>query len=222
MSDTTVTTEAPPPAANTPEARTPDGTLKSVTESTTPSETKTTETKPEAETKVEGAPEVYADFKLPEGFKANSEALKSVSATFKELNLTQDQAQKLVDAYTSNLIDVMKGPEEAYNTIREGWRKEVLSDATLATGGKMKPEVLQTIGRAIDSIGDAKVSQSFREIMDTTGVGDNPAFVKMFYHLAKASTEGTHVNGNGPSPGGQSHPNAKPTSIANAMFPNLK
>src|SRR6266852_5763511 len=51
---------------------------------------------PKKEEPVIGAPEKYADFRVPEGFKFDPEALTEAQATFKELGLTQDQAQKLV------------------------------------------------------------------------------------------------------------------------------
>src|SRR5712671_3512851 len=61
-------------------------------------ETKTGE-KPEGEKKAEtaGAPEKYEDFKLPEGVELAPEAVAEVSTLFKELGLSQANAQKLVD-----------------------------------------------------------------------------------------------------------------------------
>src|SRR6266850_2111484 len=124
MTDTTVTTD--PPQGNQPAARETDGTLKDQNpspETTTPTpekkpegqsfltqippkeepkpEPKEGDPKPEDKPKepAEGAPEKYADFKVPDGFKFDPTALTEAQATFKELNLTKDQAQKLVDTY---------------------------------------------------------------------------------------------------------------------------
>jgi hypothetical protein len=216
-----------------------DGTLKDQTQPlTSQTETKTepttkteteTKTEPKVETKVEPkagdkpvVPETYADFKVPEGFTLNKEALDAAVPIFKELGLTQDQAQKLVDIQTKREAELAKSGQGDYVAMRKGWRDEVLADTSLSAGGKVKPEVLQTIGRAIDGINNPKLAAEFRQVMDTTGVGDNPAFVRAFFAMAQQLTEGRPVQGAGPSPGGQTAPDAKPKSIANAMYPNLK
>src|SRR6266403_1426137 len=95
MSDTTVTTEAPLP--NSPEARTPMGELKDQAQptTTTPTDPTPPETTPAEPTP--GAPEAYTDFTLPEGVKLEGETLKSAQELFKDLNLPQDGAQRLVD-----------------------------------------------------------------------------------------------------------------------------
>jgi hypothetical protein len=152
----------------------------------------------------------------------NKEALEVAIPIFKELGLTQDQAQKLVNIQTTREAALSKLNQGDYASMREGWRKDVLSNPDLSAGGKVKPEVLQTIGRAIDGINDPKLAADFRQVMDTTGVGDNPAFVRTLFKMAQQLTEGRPVAARGPSPAGQVAPGTKPTSIANAMYPNLK
>lgn len=190
-----------------------------VTETKPAVETKPTETKPVEAGKV---PETYADFAVPEGMTLNKEAVAEALPLFKELGLTQEQAQKLVDVQTKREAALAKSNQGDYASMREGWRKEVLSDTSLSAGGKVKPEVLQTIGRAIDGLGDPKLSGEFRQVMDTTGVGDNPAFVRALFKLASQVTEGRPVAAGGPSVHGQKAPGEAPKSIASAMYPNLK
>src|SRR6185437_10360924 len=96
------TTETTPPLPNSPEARTPDGTLKDTistapTPETTPSESVT-------EPKTDGPPESY-DFKAPEGKELNSKFLDRATPVFKELGLSQANAQKLVDTYNELVGD---------------------------------------------------------------------------------------------------------------------
>lgn len=230
MSDasTTTTTTTPPvapPQPNTPEARTPTGELRDQTQpQTTPQTPATTTTPPTTTEPVVPpiVPEAYKPFTVPEGFALNKEVVDAAVPVFKELGLTQDQAQKLVDLQSKREAELSKAGQGDYASMREGWRKDVLADTALSSGGKVKPEVLQTIGRAIDGLGDPKLSGEFRQVMDTTGVGDNPAFVRAFFKLAQQVTEGRPVQGGGPSPKGQEAPGAKPTSIASAMYPNLK
>jgi len=197
---------------------------------TQPLTSQTTTTEPAATTTEPAAPavvppavaETYKPFTVPEGFTLNKEAVDAAVPVFKELGLTQDQAQKLVDLQVKREVEVSKAGQGDYASMREGWRKDVLADTNLSAGGKVKPEVLQTIGRAIDGIGDPKLAGEFRQVMDTTGVGDNPAFVRTLFKMASQLTEGRPVAAGGPSVHGQTPPGAKPTSIANAMYPNLK
>lgn len=228
MSDTTVTTETPTTPTestqgNDPALRTTEGTIQDQSSATT-----TPTEQPKAEDKstdkpepAAGAPETYADFTAPEGYTLSKDLIGEAAPIFKELNLSQDQAQKLVDFYAKTQTGPAEAQQAAYNETRQGWRNEVLKDTTLSTGNDLKPEVRAAIGRAVDSLGP-ELSKSFREVMDLTGAGDNPAFVKAMFEFSKFVTEGRPVSGKGPSAAGQANPSAAPKSIASAMFPNLK
>lgn len=211
------------PLGNSPGTREPTGEIKNLAEtsSETPKETqssaaaeKETSPKPEA-----GAPEKYEDFKLPEGFKINEKAMGEATALFKELNLPQEAAQKLLGVYVKQLQEASNAPFTAFEELRSNWRKEIISDPVYGDGTGLKPEVSAVIGRAIDSMG-VEEAKAFREAMEITGAGDNPAIFKGILALAKAATEGRPVLGRGPSPAGQSPPAARP-SAAKALFPNL-
>ena len=80
---------------NSPEARTSTGEL--IDQSAAP--------KPETPaTPGEGAPETYADFTVPEGSTVSKEVIgESATPLFRELGLSQDQAQKLVDFYSTQV-----------------------------------------------------------------------------------------------------------------------
>lgn len=164
-----------------------------------------------------GAPEKYADFTLPEGVQAHPEKMAVASALFKELNIPQEGAQKLVDLYAKELTEAAKLPLQNYADTRKAWQDTVTNDPEI--GSKLK-EVRITASRAIDLLGPALAKQ-FREAMDLTGAGDHPAFVKGFYKLGQILTEGRHVGGSGPSAHGQQAP-GKPTGTGPAaMYPNL-
>jgi len=175
--------------------------------------TKPTETKPDAK-----APDTYADFKAPEGYTVDPKAIEAAVPIFKDLGLSQDQAQKLVDFHTKQMIDAAKGPQQAYEALRTEWRDAVTNDPEM----KGKLDTIKTdIGRALNSLGDAKLASEFKAAMDLTGAGDHPAFVKAFWKLSQFVTEGTHVTGKGPSPQGQQAPGTGKPSPAAALYPNL-
>ena len=225
MPDTTVTIEAPMP--NSPEARTPTGELKDVSQTTTTTSTETIpETKPEptpTETKPEikpeaGAPEKYEDFKLPDGVKLEGETLKAATDLFKELGLPQANAQRLVDFHIAQLKAAAEAPDKALDDMRADWKTK--SEADPDIGPKAKA-IKETVGRALDTLGDAKLVADFRSLMDLTGAGDHPAFIKVIAKFAERVVEGRHVAGAQPSKFGQTAPgtNERPTA-AQALYPN--
>jgi hypothetical protein len=219
----------PQPQANTPEARNPDGTLKDPALATLKTQTENSETKPEAKpeakdptkdpAKPEGAPEKYADFKAPEGFELDPKALEVAAPIFKELNLSQEGAQKLIDFYAQQSKDAAEAPIKFYAEMRNGWRDTVIKNPELGNGRDgLKPEVSAHIAAAIDAMPNAK---EFRAAMTLTGAGDNPAFVAAMNWLGQQLSEGTLVPGSKPSPGGTRAPNSGPKSPAEALYPHL-
>ena len=224
-------------AATSPEgvARTPTGEIANVGsttgEGTTP-QTSTTPTetpslanqpgeslanqKPAAPTG-DGAPTEYSQFTVPDGYELDPGVAKEAAGIFKGMNLNQAQAQQLVDFYTQKSAESANQPFQAWNDMQEKWVAEVKADPLI--GPKLN-EVKTTIARAIDGLNDPKLAASFREAMDFTGAGNNPAFIKAFYKLAQMVTEGGHVAGGGPSAAGQKRAGEMP-SAAQAMYPNL-
>lgn len=226
------------PLLNEPEARTPTGEIKDQTTTTptsteapspTPTEPKPSEpsTKPslanekpaDAKPEPTGAPKEYEAFKVPEGFEMPEETTKEVTGLFKDLNLSQEQGQKLIDYYAKQSQEAVEAPYKLWEKTQEEWQNKVRLDPEI--GPKLN-EVRTTISKAIDGMGDAKLANEFRDAMDYTGAGNNLAFIKAFYRLAQMVTEGGHVSGTGPSKFGQSAPGtAERPTAARALYPNL-
>src|SRR6266403_3433252 len=218
MSDTTVTTEAPLP--NSPEARTPTGELKDASTTTT-TPTDPTPPEPPVEPKPEapvGAPEAYTDFTLPEGVKLEGETLKAATDLFKELGLPQANAQRLVDFHLGQIKAATEASSKAYDDMRAGWQTAAKADSEI---GPHMAKIKENVGRLYDAIGDAKLVGEFKQIMDLTGAGDNPAFIKVLNKLSSFVTEGRHVTGAQPSKFGQTPPGtSERPSAAHALYPN--
>lgn len=179
---------------------------------------KSTEKKPEESTK---APEKYADYTLPEGFTFDPESKGKADAIFKDLGLSQESAQKLVDFYIAQTTEAFNQPFEAYKEMTDGWRTESESHPDLR--GKLGPgqEVNVRISKALDSLGDSQLVNDFKSLMNITGAGNNQAFIRVIDRFAQRLTEGTNVAGNGPSKAGQSESKQAPPSTAAALWPNL-
>lgn len=219
---------------NAPEARNPDGSLKDGLSSATPETTSSTQStdptkqtllnkdqpgeRSESEKKLEaktGAPEKYEFKGLPEGLEVPEE----VHTMFKEQGLSNDGAQKLVDFYVKKSQEAAQAPFEYWRKMNEDWLGKIKGDPEYK--GDMK-NVVSSVSKLVDSIGDPALAKEFREGMDLTGAGNHPAFVKFMYRLAQQLNEGTYVKPGNASPFGQRQPGSgeKP-SAARALFPNL-
>ena len=203
-------------SGNSPEARTPDGTLKDQS-SSLPSETSDAKSTEPAAKPESSVPEKYT-FTAAEGKALDQSLVDKATPIFRELGLDQAAAQKLVDLYNSTLADRAQDGVKMVESMRAGWREQINKDPEM--GGRLET-ILADIGRFKDTL-DPKTKAEFNSAMDLTGAGDHPAFLRAFWKLAQANIEGKPVTGAGPSPHGQTRPgeNRRP-SLASAMYPNL-
>lgn len=140
------------------------------------------------EQKQEGAPDKY-EFKAGEGVELDTEALKDFEPVARELNLTNEQAQKLVDAYPKILAGVQQRQAEAWQKQTEGWAETVKADKEI--GGDKLTANLSAAQRALEQFGDPEL----KEYLDSTGLGNHPALVKAFIKVGKAMSEDKVVTG---------------------------
>ena len=138
--------------------------------------------------KPEGAPEKY-EFQAAEGVELDTEALKEFEPVARELNLTNEQAQKLVDAYPKILAGVQQRQAEAWQKTTEQWAADVKADKEIG-GDKLKTN-LSAAQRALDQFGTPEL----KEYLNTTGLGNHPDLVKTFVKIGKAMSEDGMVTG---------------------------
>ncbi len=208
------------PQANTPEARTTEGAILDQSQTT-----QTTEPTPNADpnppAEPQAAPSEYTPFTAPEGSALDPKAIEGATAIFRELGLSQSQAQKLVDWGANREKESTSKSAEAYNNTRTEWRNKTESDPIITSYEGGIDGVKADIGKAINTL-PPKLQTELRDALTLTGAGDHPAVVKAFLAFAKSVNEGQHVSGSGPSEEGQTKSGAatRPSAAA-AMFPNL-
>ncbi|EBN0261665.1 peptidase [Salmonella enterica subsp. enterica serovar Derby] len=108
-----------------------------------------------------GAPEKYA-FTAPEGQELDTSALAQFEPVARELNLTQEQAQKLVDVYPKVLAGVQQQQAESWQKQTEDWAAAVKADKDI--GGDKPASNLGAAQRAIDTFG----TKELKEYLDGT------------------------------------------------------
>lgn len=154
-----------------------------------------------------GAPEKYVDFKLPEGMTADKATMDAFTPVAKELNLTQDQAQKLVDLQANAIANQQNANLAHFNKIRDDWKNE-----TIQALGPNHKEELAAAARFVDRFGTPEL----RKLLNDTGLGNNKDFVQAFIKAGKAISEDKFVEGKRDGGG----PAQK--SAAQIIYPNMK
>lgn len=143
--------------------------------------------KPKDEKKPEGAPETY-EFKAAEGVELDTEALKDFEPVARELNLTNEQAQKLVDAYPKILAGVQQRQVEAWQKQTQDWAADVKADKEI--GGDKLTASLSKAQQALETFGTPEL----KEYLNETGLGNHPELVKTFVKIGKAMSEDNMVS----------------------------
>ena len=142
------------------------------------------------EKKPEGAPEAYADFTMPEGFTLADAEKEKVTGLFRELNLSQDGAQKLVDYFTQRLADDKAAELEALASRRREWRAEVRKHPNFAAERALAQRGMRAV-----ITDDAE-----KEMFTDTWMSDHPVVWGIFVKIGKLLGEDTLPTGGGAAP----------------------
>ncbi|WP_313795368.1 peptidase [Serratia sp. (in: enterobacteria)] len=135
------------------------------------------------------APEKY-EFTPPEGQELDANALAVFEPIAKELGLSQEQAQKLVDIYPQ----IQQQQAEAWSKQVADWGEQVKADKEI--GGDKFNASVGAAQRALDQFGNTEL----REYLNASGLGNHPALVRFCAKVGKAMAEDTFVV---PNQGGQ-------------------
>lgn len=209
-------TSTTPPSGETAPPKPAEGAPPSLASGTPAAEAPKAEAeapKPGEAPKPEAAPAALdiAKLQLPEGLKADDPLIAQFGTILSDEKLApQERAQQLINMHTSAVQKAADAPSEYWKGVREGWVNEVKADPQIG-GSKLEP-TLQGISKMIDTLGPAE-SKGFREALDMSGIGDNPAVIRALASWSKLLVEGGHING---TPPGQ----AQAVDLAKTFFPN--
>ncbi len=148
-------------------------------------DTKTEGGQQQQEKKPESAPENY-EFKAPEGLTFDDHVIGAFSEVAKELNLPQDQAQKVLD----KMAPVMAARQaEQFQAARIEWAETAKTDKEF--GGENLAENLGTAKKALDAF----ATPELRALLEQSGLGNHPEVIRVFYRAGKAISEDRFVTG---------------------------
>lgn len=221
---TTVLTENAGGEGNTPAANADEGKTQTTSTVLTEGEEKTAEKQESKddgsqgsepkdskadEGKADGAPENYESFKLPEGVEIDTEALAEATGLFKELGLSQEKAQKLIDLQAKHELATMEANNKAFETMVKGWLADSKADKEI--GGDKFDENLVLAKRAMKEFA---ADTKFSEMLSYTGLGNHPEMIRFLTKIGKAiSDDSIHTGQSGTS---------SPLSVTDRMFPTMR
>lgn len=130
-----------------------------------------------------GAPDKY-EFKAPEGQQFDSEVVTTFSEVAKELNLSQEAAQRVLDTMSPKMQERQLAMIQAVQT---QWTDASKADKEF--GGDKITENLSVAKKALDSFGTAEL----RSLLNESGLGNHPEIIRFMYRAGRAISEDRYV-----------------------------
>jgi hypothetical protein len=183
--------------------------IKPVTEGEKPLEEK----KAEGDQSVEPAPlPAYEEFKLPEGITiTDTERLSDFTKTLAEFETVTKADHAEVQKFGQQLVDkhiaaVQKGVErmqelniQAWEKQKSDWKESFINDPEI--GGNRQETTVSAAREFITTHGGTPEQQTeFRKLMESSGVGNHPAMIRMLANAMKAKAEGSPLPATKPMP----------------------
>jgi hypothetical protein len=146
------------------------------------------------------APQEYSEFQVPEGATLDGQSAAEFKGLAKELDLTQEQAQKLLDFGGGKLRAQVEAPYKLWAETQAKWQAEVKADPEIG-GTKFEQSIKDAAqvfvpGESNPFVGSDAEAKALREALNMTGAGNNPAIVKMFVKMGKMLSEPGGLSGN--------------------------
>jgi len=133
-----------------------------------------------------GAPEKY-ELAAPEGMTLEPETTTQFETVARELNLTNEQANKLVPL-AAELVKRNVAQQQAAQVAQvQKWLDE--SKADQEYGGEKFDTNVGTVRNAVARF----ATPQLKELMDQTGLGNHPEVVRLFYRIGNAIAEDKFV-----------------------------
>jgi hypothetical protein len=158
-----------------------------------------------ADTAENKAPEEYKEFTAPEGVKFDDVVLSDLKTVAKELNLSQEAAQKIVDLGAK----LAQRQAEAASALRSEWVEKTKADKEI--GGDALDENRAVAVRALEAFGTPELNK----LLQDTGLHEHPEMIRAFYRAGKAISDDKLVTS------GSGVPVPK-KSAADILFPKTK
>lgn len=166
------------------------------------------QTEPVAGAQVTPPPvEVEYDLKAPENALFDNTHLEQFKGLAKELGLTPEAAQKLVERDNQLLSGFVDKRTQEWSTKTAQWGEQVKADKEL--GGENFNSTVTSARAALDRF----ASPEFKKMLNETGYGNHPELVRLFANIGKAMKEDRMVSTGAPV--------SKEKTMAEIFYPGM-
>ena len=154
------------------------------------------------------APDVPESYELtaPEGMTLDAASVELATPVFKELGLSNEQANKLMPvaaAFAQKIQDHANQQIIAQvQADRKAWLDTAKADSEI--GGAHWGDTIATAASALDKLGMTK-GTPFRNLLDESGLGNHPEMIRAFQKVGKAIGDDATFARAGASPAQKSH-----------------
>lgn len=135
------------------------------------------------------APEAY-ELTAPEGMTLDADTLAAATPVFKELGLSNEQAQQLMPVAADFAKKIADGLNQQIigqvAADRKAWLDTAKADTEI--GGANWDKTLTTAAKGLDHLGFAK-GTPFRNLLDESGLGNHPDMIRAWARVGKAIGE---------------------------------
>jgi hypothetical protein len=143
----------------------------------------------------EGAPDTYdtAAWKMPEGVEFDTEGFTAVEPVLRDLNLSQDQAGKLMTTYAEKIVPmIQQRTAQAFDDKAAELRADLARDlqADPEVGGKKLDESRAFAAKAIAHfIPDKDERNEFSTFLNESGLGNHRLLMRLVTGAGRAISE---------------------------------
>lgn len=150
--------------------------------------------------------EDYADFVAPEGMELDEKVLEEATVLFKDMKLSQEQAQQLVDFQAKQVQAITQGQVDSFIQMKEDWAEKSKADSEI--GGDKLDESLKSGKLALEKFGTPELMT----LMNDFGIGNHPEVIRFMAKVGRLTNED--------SPGQTGNPVGKSKTRVEVLYPN--
>ncbi len=137
----------------------------------------------EADKAKDAVPDAYAEWKLPDGVVLDQALADKATPIFKELGLSQDKAQRLVDLFADARRQAAEQQTALWTETQNTWVADARADKEF--GGASFDANIAVAKKAIDRFG----SPGLQAALAATGAGNHPEFIRFALQIGRAISE---------------------------------
>lgn len=120
-------------------------------------------------------------YDMPEGMELNTEMAEAFDEAFREVGLTQGQANQLVDAYATAHRDHFLGE---VRQMLDGWVEAAKADREI--GGQNWDDSIATAQKVIDRFGTPEL---MRDVISVQGLGAHPEMIRILTRIGHSLSD---------------------------------